>query len=140
MTLPPDSYVDSMPSDPALLVDLGRVTWAAARLHSGVRDAVNAHNGVPSDEPFTWTLGQAVGALERLARMNSRPDQLEWVTREGRPAVRRRNAVVHAVMFTASDGQQAIGTVDHSPPGRFVTEDLRTVTRHLIGASMSLPR
>ncbi len=32
MALPPESYVDSMPCDPDLLLELGRVTWAAARL------------------------------------------------------------------------------------------------------------
>lgn len=44
----PDSYVDLMPSDPDLFVELGRVAWAAARLHFGVRDAINRHpGGVP---------------------------------------------------------------------------------------------
>ncbi|MBB2988522.1 hypothetical protein FHW15_003705 [Terracoccus luteus] len=139
MPLPPDSYVDSMPCDDTLLTELGRVTWAAARLHAGVRDAINRHNGQPSDEPFTQTLGQAVATLETQAKNEGRDDQVEWVTQIGRPAVRLRNAVTHAVTYTAKDGRQAIGTVDHSSPGRFLREDLRDVTLYLIHASMTLP-
>lgn len=140
MTLPPASYVDSMPADGDLFVELGRVTWAAARLHAGVRDAINHHRGAASDEPFTRTLGQAVTALEQLARAAGRADQVDWVASVGRPAVKRRNAVVHAVTYTASDGRQAIGTVDHSAPRRFLAPDLRQVTLHLIHSSMTLPR
>lgn len=139
MTLPPDSYVDTMPCDPELLVELGRVTWAAARLHAGVRDAINRLNGLPSDEPFTKSLGQAVNALEHAARQAGRYDQVDWTATIGRPAVHRRNAVVHAVTYTAPDGRQAIGTVDHSAPGRFLRDDLREVSLHLIHASMTLP-
>lgn len=139
VTLPPDSYVDTMPCDHELLTDLGRVTWAAARLHAGVRDAINHHDGSSSDEPFTKTLGQAVRALEERAEKMDRADQLDWVRRIGRPAVKRRNAVAHAVTYTANDGRQAIGTVDHSAPGRFLRLELREVTLHLIHASMTLP-
>jgi hypothetical protein len=49
-----------------------------------------------------------------------------------------RNAVAHAVAFTAADGLQAIGTVDRSLPRRFLDEDLQ-VTLHLIRARMTLP-
>lgn len=136
----PDSYVETMPCDPDLLVSLGRVTWASARLHAGVRDAINVHNGTPSDAPFTLTLGQAVAQLETLARSAGRLDQVGWVQDIGRPAVKRRNAVAHAVTFTASDGRQAIGTMDHSSPGRFQDADLREVVLTLVHASMALPR
>lgn len=138
--LPPESYVDSMPCDFELLTELGRVTWAAARLHAGVRDAINRHDGRPSDEPFTKTLGQAVGVLERRARSAGRTDQIEWILGIGRPAVKRRNAVTHAVTYTAPDGRQAIRTVDHTAPGRFLRDELRKVSRHLIHASMTLPK
>ncbi|PZE65503.1 MULTISPECIES: hypothetical protein [unclassified Curtobacterium] len=134
-----DSYIDSMPTDPDLLVELGRVAWAAARLHAGVRDAINCHHGVPSDAPFETTLGQAIAELERLAQASSRADQVDWVELSGRPASRRRNAVIHAVAYTAEDGRQAIGTVDHSAPGRFLVPELRKVTLALITASMTLP-
>lgn len=135
----PDSYVDSMPTDPDLLVELGRVAWAAARLHAGVRDAINRHHGVSSDKPFEATLGQAIAELERLAQASSRADQEDWVQLSGRPASRSRNAVIHAVTYTAEDGRQAIGTVDHSAPGRFLVPELRKVTLALIAASMTLP-
>jgi hypothetical protein len=140
MTLPPESYVDRMPCDDDLLLELGRVQWAAARLHAGVRDAINRHDGQASDQPFEKTLGQAVSLLEDRARAASRPDQLDWVTDIGRPAVKKRNLVTHAVTFTAEDGKQAIGTVDHSAPGRFLRAELREVTLHLIHASMTLPK
>lgn len=118
MRLPPNSYDDTMPCDKELLIELGRVTSAAARLHAGVRDAINHHNGAASDEPFTKTLGQAVRMLEARARPADRADQVDWVTTIGQSAVRMPNAVVHAVTYTAPDGRQAIGAVDHSPPGR----------------------
>lgn len=139
MPIPPESYVDSMPCDPELLVELGRVTWAAARLHAGVRDAVNAIDGESSDEPFGWTLGAAVSRLEQRAQGRGLVHVTEWVTNTGRPAVKRRNAVVHAVTYTALDSKQAIGTAEHSPPGRFLNEDLRQVSLALIHASMTLP-
>lgn len=139
MPMPPESYVDSMPCDSDLLAELGRVTWAAARLHAGVRDAINRHDGRPSDEPFTKTLGQAVSVLERRAGAAGRTDQIEWVLHVARPAVKRRNAVTHAVTYTAADGRHAIGTVDHSAPGRFLRDELREVSLHLIHASMTLP-
>lgn len=138
MTDLPDSYVDTMPCDTDLLVELGRVAWAAARLHAGVRDAINRHHGTSSDAPFECTLGQAIGELEGLANTAKRPDQAAWVRQFGRPASRRRNTVIHAITFTAEDGRQAIGTVDHSHPGRFLVPELRAVTLALIHASMML--
>ncbi|MGH3474347.1 MAG: hypothetical protein ACRDOT_05460 [Aeromicrobium sp.] len=140
MPLLPKSYVDSMPCDPGLLVELGRVTWAAARLHAGVRDAINALDAESSDEPFGWTLGEAVRQLDKRAQERGLIEVTEWVSTIGRPAVKRRNAVVHAVTYTAKDGRQAIGTADHSPPGRFMNAGLRQVSGSLIHASKTLPR
>lgn len=135
----PESYVDSMPCDESLLVELGRVTWAAARLHSGVRDAINHHRGAPSDAPFDDTLGGALKDLKKLAARNHRNDQVEWVEKAGQPAVVLRNGVAHAVTYTAEDGRQALmGTRDHGSL-RFQIPELREVTRRLIEASMSLP-
>ncbi|MDH0739912.1 MULTISPECIES: hypothetical protein [Achromobacter] len=139
MTSIPDSYVDSMPSDPDLLVELGRVAWAAARLHAGVRDSINRHGGSSSMAPFGLTLGQAIAHLEQLATQNGRADQTDWVRDFGRPASRRRNAVIHAVTYTAPDRKQAIQTVDRTAPGRFLSPDLRAVTLSLIEANMKLP-
>jgi hypothetical protein len=139
MTSIPDSYVDSMPTDPDLLLELGRVTWAAARLHAGVRDSINKHSGSTSMAPFERTLGGAIADLERLATSNGCTDQADWVRNVGRPASHLRNAVIHAVTFTAPDGKQAIGTVDRTAPGRFLVPDLRAVTLALIEASMKLP-
>jgi len=140
MTSIPDSYADSMPCDPDLLVELGRVTWAAARLHAGVRDSINKHSDSSSMAPFELSLGQAIAELKTLAETNNRADQVAWVLEFGRPANRLRNAVIHAVTFTAPDDKQAIATVDWSPPGRFLAPDLRAVTLALIEASMKLPR
>lgn len=89
--------------------------------------------------PFELTLGQAIADLERLAQKNGRADQVDWIRHVGRPANRLRNVVIHAVTFTAPDGKQAIGTVDKSPPGRFLVADLRSVTLALIEAHMKLP-
>lgn len=115
------------------------MAWAAARLHAGVRDAINNYQGAASDAPFKATPGQAISELERLAEREARSDQQAWISTSGRPALRRRNAVIHAVTYTANDGKQALGTVDHSRPRHFLTADLRNVTRDLIAASMTLP-
>jgi hypothetical protein len=71
--------------------------------------------------------------------VGDRADQVTWVCDVGRPANRQRNAVIHAVTFTATDGKQAIQTVDGSLPGRFLAPKLRAVSLALIEASMLLP-
>jgi hypothetical protein len=134
------SDIAAMPCDDDLLADLGRVAWAAARLHAGVRDAINTHVGAPSDAPFEKTLGGAIADLEKLATAAGRQDQVDWVLQIGRPASKRRNSVIHAVTFTAGDGKQALGTVDGSSPGRFLVPELQGVTGALIDASRTLPR
>lgn len=139
MTTLPDSYADDMPADPDLLVELGRVAWAVARLHAGVRDAINKHRSNTSMAPFGLSLGQAITELKRLAETNGRADQCAWVEDIGRPAKDRRNAVIHAVTFTTSDQKQAIMTSDGAPPGCYLASDLRAVTLALIEASMKLP-
>lgn len=136
----PDSYVNSMPSDPDLLTDLGRVTWAAARLHYGVRDAIGRHHGRATNAPFERTLGGAVKDLRRLADAAGRSDQTQCVDQIGWPAVEERNAVIHAITVTAEDGRQALVTSDGSAPGRFLAPELRVVVIALIDASMRLPR
>src|SRR5699024_12667824 len=101
---------------------------------------INVHKGTPSGAPFPLTLEQAVGQLEELAKKAGRLDQVSWAQTLRRPAVNQRNAVAHAVTFTADDGLQAIGTMDHSPPGRFLDEELRGVILTLLHASMRLPK
>lgn len=135
-----DQAVDTMPCDPDLLFELGRVTWAAARLHAGIRDAINSHRGTPSNTPFGITLGKAVSELEDLAEKAGRGDQATWATDVGRPAVKVRNLIVHAITYTAGDGRQAIRTSDHSPPGRLLGQDLREVTFRLLEAHQTLPK
>ncbi|PWJ59721.1 hypothetical protein [Rathayibacter iranicus] len=133
-----DPYVNDMPTDPELLSDLGRVAWAAARLHFGVRDAIGRHLGAPTDAPFKTTLGGAIKQLEGLAKSAGRIDQVEWAADVGWPATRSRNAVIHAIVITAEDGRQALVTQDQSAPGRFLVPELRAVTLDLINASMRL--
>jgi hypothetical protein len=89
--------------------------------------------------PFGLSLGQAIAELDQLAKNNGRADQCAWVQDVGRPAKDRRNAVIHAVTFTAPDQKQAIKTSDGAPPGRFLAADLRAVTLALIEAHMKLP-
>ena len=136
----PESYVDLMPCDETLLVELGRVSWASARLHAGVRDAINRLDGASSDKPFRTTLGSAVSDLRKKAVACARQDIVDWVDDYGMPAVKQhRNKVAHAVTYTAPDGTQAIQTDDHSPPGRFLNPELREVSRVLIEAHTRLP-
>ena len=136
----PESYVDSMPCDPELLEELGRVVWAAARLHSCIRDAINRLEGAPSDEPFGETLGGVLTKLKEEAETAGRQDQVEWVEQVGRPVRDRRDGVLHAVTFTASDDRQAIGSFSgEKGPQRYSVPELREVTRQLIQASSTLP-
>lgn len=129
-----------MPTDPDLLEDLGRVVWAAARLHAGVRDSLNKHDGQPSDLPFSDTLGGAIAGLKSRAEKADRVDQLGWVQTFGEPARDMRNSVLHAVTYTAEDGVQAIRS-SHGPSySRFLVPDLRAVTLALINAHTTLPR
>jgi len=79
--------------DEELLPALGRVTWAAIRLHHGVRDALG-HILVPSDEYFDETLGRAVSRLEVEAQRVAEPRQtalIDWCEQVGRPVVEWRS-------------------------------------------------
>lgn len=89
--------------------------------------------------PFKHTLGVAIANLQTLAKRGERADQVDWVINVGRPASHLRNAVIHAVIFSASDGKQAIGSVEETEAGRFLVPDLRAVTLALIEAHMKLP-
>lgn len=136
----PDSYIANMPSDPDLLPELGRVAWAAARLHAGVRDAINRLRGGASDRPFSATLGQALGELKHLAAKDDRrPDIVAWVDWAMDYAVRPRNKVIHTVTYTAEDGKQAIISLESGAQQRLRVPELRSVTAALIEASMKLP-
>jgi hypothetical protein len=133
-----------MPCDETLLADLGRAVWAAARLHAGVRDALNAIEGVPSDAPFIdYTLGRAITELEQRARRLDPPrteQVVTWCRTVGRPAKDARDQVMHAITYTDPDGRQALMTNDHAAPGRFLIPELQEVTGQLIHAAMTLPR
>lgn len=140
MDVTPESYVDSMPCDPDLLEELGRVVWAAARLHFGIRDAINRLEGESSDAPFAKTLGGALSQLTQGAEAAGRQDLVEWAEAIGRPAKDKRDGVLHAVTFTAADDRQAIGAFDSEKgPRRYGVTELREVSRQLIHASRTLP-
>lgn len=95
---------------------------------------------MPSGEPSGKTLGGVLTDLEGLATKAGRQDQVEWVRTIGRPARDRRDGVLHAVTFTASDDLQAIGSFSSEKgPQRFGVPELREVTRRLIHASSTLP-
>jgi len=136
--------VAGMACDQTLLADLGRVVWAAARLHAVVRDSLNAIEGVPSDGPFIdHTLGQAISQLEQRARRlppPARSEVITWCQTVGRLAKNARDQVMHAITYTDPDGRQALMTNDHSPPGRFLVPELRQVAGRLVHASTTLLR
>lgn len=105
------AYALSLPVDEHLLEPLGRVAWAAIRLHHGIRDALNHINGAPSDRPFDLTLGPAVTKLRNSANRLVPADRdalHDWATRHADPAVEARNGVLHAITYTADDGRQAL--------------------------------
>lgn len=129
-----------MPCDETLLEPLGRVNWAAARLHHGVRDAIGFLHGKLSDDPFQGTLGSTVKQLEALADQHQRADLVKWCRDVGMAAVEARNGVAHAVTYTASDGLQAIGGSTPERPQRYLADEILDVADQLVEASRSLPR
>lgn len=135
----PQSYVDSMPCDTEMLLELGRVNWAAARLHFTVRDALNSLNNRPSDEPFNQTLGGALKTLKNRALDKNHPEISEWVDSYGSPAKKHRNSVVHAITYTAEDGKQALMATERYGSKRLQNPELREVTRFLIEAAVRFP-
>ena len=136
--------VARMPIDPDLLVPLGKVMWAAIRLHAGLRDSINAVENGPSDEPFDQTLGQAIDRLERGVGVRmaepARTLLLDWITDVARPASQERNGVAHAVAITAEDGKQVLKGRGRNRPVRYLGPELQTVAADLIRADISRPR
>lgn len=134
----------AIPLDPDLLEPLGRVAWAAARLHSSIRDAINALDGAPSDAPFDDTLGgsrrQLADKARAIAMEPDRSQLITWCTTTGEEAVEARNGVLHAVTFTADDGQQALGGTTPARPRRYLRTELLRVAGQLSVASRLLPR
>jgi hypothetical protein len=135
-----ESYVTGMPLDDTLLEDLGRLNWAAARLHHAIRDAINEIDGAPSDDPFAdWSLGKALGELNRRAEVLGTDEgrRLSQWCRQTRGAVQGRNGIVHAVAYTDKDGAQALRTL--SGAGRVTVHLLRVVTGMLVHAASTMP-
>jgi hypothetical protein len=137
----------SMPCDPDLLPALGRVTWAAARLHYGVRDAINhlaAREGEDTgDAAFDKTLGGVITELSKRAQQLPPPERAAlqaWCRDEGHPAAEGRDGVAHAITYTSSDGRQALGGSRPNRPVRYLEPELINVAGRLVAASVSLPQ
>lgn len=131
----------SIPCDLELLPAIGRVTWAAIRLHHSVRDALG-HIFTPSDEYFEGTLGAAVSRLQDAAQRVAEPHRTElidWCEQVGRPAVKKRNGMMHAVSYTDTDGRQALRGSGPHRPGRYLEAELLTIAGELDLASLALP-
>lgn len=119
-----------------------RVTWAAIRLHHGIRDALNHIDGTPSDRPFDLTLGQAVGEPRDKAKQLSPVDREAlggWVS-SVKSAVDARNGVIHAIPYTADDGHQALRGSAAERPNRYTAETLLRIAGELAIAARDLPR
>lgn len=128
----------------ALLVDLGRVVWAAAGLHAAVRDALTAMPALDTGVSFSErTLSLALAELEQRARRLSRRSRyavMTWCRSAARPAKNARDRVLHAVTATTPDGHPVLLTTDHPDPTRLTAADLREVTAQLVHATATLPR
>ncbi|WP_153226827.1 hypothetical protein [Mycobacteroides salmoniphilum] len=114
-------YAGNVPVDESLLAPLGRMTWAAIRLHHSIRDTLGLHltDGL-SDKPFDDTLGGVIKRLEEHARDAGEPWESEiaqWSATYGRPAQSLRDRITHAVAYTAEDDRQALRTSLHPKHG-----------------------
>lgn len=136
-------YGKHMPLDEDLLEPLGRVMWAAIRLHHGIRDAINHIKGQPSDKAFDASLGVAIAELKKLAEAKlAEPDRstlLAWIKNEGTPATRERTGVAHAISYTDPDGRQALRGSTPDRPTRYQVSDLLEVVGLLAAAPRDLP-
>lgn len=138
-------YAATVPVDEALLAPLGRMTWAAIRLHHAIRDVLGLYlTGGLSDRPFDDTLGGAITELERKARSAGEPwgsAITQWSQMYGRPAQGLRDRITHAVAYTADDGHQALRTSLHPRHGgheRVTAPLLSEATGRLVLASVRL--
>jgi hypothetical protein len=137
-----DALTFTMPCDETLLPALGRVMWAAIRLHYGIRDLLNSIPGQPFDRAFDQTTGSAISDLERAAASLPEPTCTEvqsWCRKVARPAVEMRNGVAHAITYTTSDGVQAIGGHGGARPARYLEPELNAVTAALVRADQLRP-
>lgn len=137
-----ESFVERMPLDQTLLEDLGRLSWATARLHHVIRDAISQIEGASSDDPFSdWSLGQALGELNRRAEaLGTREGRrLSQWCRQTRGAVQGRNGIVHAVAYTDDAGAQALRTTAGAGRARVTVQLLRVVTGKLLHAASTMP-
>jgi hypothetical protein len=143
VTIDDDSLALTMPCDEMLLPALGRVMWAAIRLHYGIRDLLNSIPGQPFDRAFDQTTGSAISDLERAAASLPEPACTEiqrWCRSVARPAVEMRNGVAHAITYTTRDGVQAIGGHGPARPARYLEPELNAVTAALVRADQQRPR
>jgi len=133
---------NSIPLDPTLLESLGKVQWAAIRLHHAVRDTINKIESRPQDTALDITLGQCIAELKKEAKKLSAHDQKrieEWCENLGIMARNERNSVTHALAATI-DGEQALIRDKRSddPYKRLSIKDLEVVAGILDDAFLEL--
>ncbi len=138
-------YADTVPVDASLLAPLGRMTWAAIRLHHALRDTLGLYlTAGLSDKPFDHTLGGVLTRLEAEARGVGEPWAsaiTQWSATYGRPAQSLRDRITHAVAYTAHDGRQALRTSlnpKHGGDERVTEALLIEATGKLVLASVRL--
>lgn len=138
-------YAANVPADETLLEPLGRMTWAAIRLHHTIRDTLGLYlTGGLSNKPFDDTLGGVIQDLESKAASAGEPwaaAVAHWSQSYGRPAQRLRDRITHAVAYTADDGRQALLTSMHPRHGgheRVTQALLVEATGRLVLASVRL--
>ncbi len=139
-----ESFAARIPVDETLLAPMGLMTWAAIRLHHGIRDTIGLLDGALSNAPFDNTLGGAIVELEKKAESAGKPwsaEIREWASTYGRPAAALRDRITHAVAFTAADGTHALITSlnrRHKVRERVTKELLVQATGSLVLASTQL--
>lgn len=136
-------YSQHIPVDRDLLEPLGLVLWAAARLHSSIRDTLGLDLGDGlSDKPFDDTLGSVITQLKKRAYSKGTPWSTEiegWADKYAVPARTMRDQVIHGVPHTARDGRQALSTPRrHGGPRRLTKDDLQITAGYLVLASVRL--
>lgn len=119
--------------DEDLLLELGRVTWAAVGLHRDIRSVIEQLGQAPTEQAGRSSLAEAVRELESVADRHAiephRGVVLTWCRSVGAAAARSRDGVVEQIVLGAPG----------DAPERYGRTELVEVTGRLVNASRTLP-